>query len=108
MPLRAELAQVIIEPAGQDERWTFTHVDGIDVSGWAFKFRAVPVDGGTAIEITDQFDLTNAATGVVVMTLAKATTQGLEGLTYAWQLNRTNSGNAWKLAGGTRQFTEDV
>lgn len=97
---------------GDDYGHEFHFVDDttsapINVSGWTIAAQLRRFEDDVPY-VAFTFDMTNAATGIVIMRLARTVTAGLAAR-YAWDFQRTlASGNVWTPFGGMFTWDRDV
>lgn len=72
----------------------------IDVSTRTYAAQVRQMPKSTTILATFSVDMTNAATGVVVLTLSAATTAALDVTHAVWDVKETNAGVVSRVHGG--------
>jgi hypothetical protein len=102
-------AQPLLLNRGEDASIPMTAGTSTDVTGWTMAFCVATYQVGPGGTMTSGFPLTvgsgitvvTAASGVLRITIPKATTSAMTAPTYQWGLWRTNSGSSELLAAGT-------
>lgn len=86
-----------------DHEITFVQSDGVtpqNVSTWTFAAK-VREDYASASGTAFSIDTTNAATGVIILSLSDTQTLALSGKTGVWDVDRTVSGKTLTVMGGS-------
>ena len=93
---------------GEATQLAFTMTPTTDITGWTLTFSLKPNASDPTASLTIAGAITNAAAGTFTITISHAQTGGLASGTYAYDVQRTNSGSETVLSIGVITVNQEV